>query len=264
MAVGADAVDVEHVDGAQFSGAQLKAANRRFGSESEGAALIGNVYHLVGESDGLVDFRASDVGRGAEIRVADNVKIGEAGDADSLAEAAPASALNMEEEIGVIAVAGVQAGAEVESFKERGFIFAGVAKAIFALIRRMEAGVGLKDRIRLAGNPPPGTVWVGEERKHWLRSFGWSGKGGIAALLRMIAWGRSRLLLRAKITRDRRAHQQREEHEVEAFCDHLRRLREKRKSKKSKRIADLLQRHQMTRIIGDPNSEGLLGIASLA
>ena len=101
MAVGADGVDVEVVGQAHLADVKFEAALGDLRGQREWRAVA--VDQLVGEADGLVDLHAGDVGRGAEIGIADDVEIGEAGEAEGLADAAAAGGFDVEDGVGVVA-----------------------------------------------------------------------------------------------------------------------------------------------------------------
>ena len=112
---------------------------------------------------------AREVGFGAEVGVADNVEVGEAGEAEGLAQAATAGAFEIDDEVGVVAGVAVRLVAEEEGSDERGFVFARAVKAVCALIGRVKGRVRLEDDVRLAGDPPGSGFAV---REHGgLRSF---------------------------------------------------------------------------------------------
>ena len=106
--------------------------------------------HFAGEADGLVNSPSRNVGGGTEIRVTNHIEIGEASQAQSFPQPTAAGAFEIDQEVGVIAQIPMGLVSEIERFDQRGFVFAGIVKAVRALIGRMETGLALKDGVGLA------------------------------------------------------------------------------------------------------------------
>ena len=98
VGVGAAGVEVEEVREAHLADVEVEAALGGLCGEGELGAV--DVDELVGEADGLVELDAGDVGLGAEVGVADDVEVGEAGEAERLRDAAAAGGLDVEDEVG--------------------------------------------------------------------------------------------------------------------------------------------------------------------
>ena len=69
--------------------------------------------HLAGEADGLAELDAGEIGFGAEVGVADDIEVSEAGDAEGFREAAATGGLEVEEEISLGARIAAQLHAEI-------------------------------------------------------------------------------------------------------------------------------------------------------
>ena len=122
VGVGADGVEVEEVGEAHLADVEIEAALGGLGGEGELGAV--DVDELVGEADGLVELDAGDVGLGAEVGVADDVEVGEAGEAEGLRDAAAAGGLDVEDEVGGGAGSFAELRAEVEGAEEGGLVLA--------------------------------------------------------------------------------------------------------------------------------------------
>ena len=101
MAVGADCVEVVEVGEGKLAAAQFDAAHGDSGGECKGTGLL--IGGCFSEADCLVDLVAGGVGNCAQVWIADDVKIGEAGEAQCFTKAAATGALKVKDEIGVIA-----------------------------------------------------------------------------------------------------------------------------------------------------------------
>jgi len=99
VGVGAGVVDVEDVGEGHLSGAEVDTAFRHAVGEGELGSL--RVDEPGGEAEGLVEFSAGDVGRGAESGIADDVEVGEARETESFGDSATAGGLEIEEDVGV-------------------------------------------------------------------------------------------------------------------------------------------------------------------
>jgi len=77
-----------------------------------------------------VDPSAGEVGCSAEVGIADHIQVSESGEAQSFAKTAASGALEVEEEIGVVAEAMVWLITEVEGFDEGGFVFPALSRLL--------------------------------------------------------------------------------------------------------------------------------------
>ena len=185
MAVSGDIVHVHEIVRTHLADAGFEAANRNLGGERE-LVTVG-FDHFAGEADGLVDSSAGEIGRRAEIGIADHIEIGESSETQGFAKAAAAGAFEVDQQVGVVAQVVVRLVAEIEGFDQGGFVLRRIIEAVGALVGRMEAGLGLEDGVGLAGNPPACRLAVG---KH--------GEAGIVAGCRSgLRGGRLRRLLRS-------------------------------------------------------------------
>ena len=106
---------------------------------------------LAAEAEGLVKLDAGDVGGGAEVGVADDVEVGEAGEAEGLGDAAAAGGLDVEDEVGVGARGVEDLRAEVKGTEKGGLVLAAAVERVDALVGGVERGVRLEDDVGLAG-----------------------------------------------------------------------------------------------------------------
>ena len=99
-----------------------------------------------------MELHAGDVGHGAELGVADDVEVGEAGEAEGFGDAAAAGGFVVEDGVGVVARSCDELEAEVEGADQRGLVLAAREQGVGAGVGRVEAGVGLEDDVGLAGD----------------------------------------------------------------------------------------------------------------
>ena len=175
VAVGAWAVDVEEVGQRHFADAELDAAHGDAGGQRKGARFLAG--GLPGETDDLVNLISGQIGRGTEGGVAHHVKIGEARQAQGLAEAAAARAFEVQDQVGVIAdgTRGTERG--VERAQQRGLVRAPAEEAVGSLVGGMKRQVALENNVGLAGEPVAAVFRV---RRH-------GDDGGFLALVTRVA-----------------------------------------------------------------------------
>ena len=101
VGIGADGVEIEEVGEAHAAGPELKSAFGEAGSEGERGSR--RVDHPIREADDLVEFVAGEVGFGAEAGIADDVQIGESGEAEGFGDAASPGGFDVEEAVGLVA-----------------------------------------------------------------------------------------------------------------------------------------------------------------
>ncbi len=161
VGVGAYGVEIEEVGDAHAADPELDATDGERGGEREGGALGFDVG--AGEADDLVELVAGHVGDGAKRGVADDVEVGEAGEAEGFGDAAAAGGFFVED--GVEGVAGIfdDLVAEEEGADEGGLVFAAGEEGVGAGVGGVEGRVGLEDDVGLAGEEVTGGFDVGEE-----------------------------------------------------------------------------------------------------
>ena len=98
-----------------------------------------------------MDLDAGDVGRGAEVGIADDVEVGEAGEPERLADAAASGGLDVEDGIGVVPGVAVDLRPEEERSQQGGLVLAAAQEAVGAFIGRVERAVALEDDVGLPG-----------------------------------------------------------------------------------------------------------------
>ncbi len=96
VAVGADGVDVEVVGQAHLADVKLEAALGHLCGERERSPF--GFDEFVGEANGLVNLDAREIGLGSEVGIADDIEIGETGEAKRLADAAAAGGFEVDDE----------------------------------------------------------------------------------------------------------------------------------------------------------------------
>ena len=116
VGVGAAEVEVEEVGQAHLADVELDAAL----GDSGGKGELGTVGVDEGsaEPEDLMELDLGDVGRGAEVGVADDIEVGEAGETECLGDAASTGGLDVEDDVGGGARAGTELVAEVEGAEE--------------------------------------------------------------------------------------------------------------------------------------------------
>lgn len=127
---------------------KFEATEREPGGEREGGA--GCVGELAAEADNLMNLVPGKIRFGAESGVADDVEVGEAGEAEGLRDAASAGDFDVEDGVGGEAGTAVELIAEVERSEEGGFVFAAGKGGVDAGVGGVEGGVGLEDDVGLA------------------------------------------------------------------------------------------------------------------
>ena len=108
VSVGADGVYVEEIGQGELAEAEFEAAARKFFEEGEKAALVFDFIFAQGKD--FVNHGAAQVRRFAQERVADDIEIGIAGEAEAQAECGSASFFEIDQKFGGI----VQANAGVK------------------------------------------------------------------------------------------------------------------------------------------------------
>ncbi len=122
MRVRGGAVQVEDVGQAHTAGAEVKAAGGDLCGQGEGGTRA--VAEVGGEPEDLVQLDTGDVRLGAEVGVAHDVEVGEAGEAESLGDATTTGGLDIKKEVSGIAGMRVQLKAGEECADEGGLVLA--------------------------------------------------------------------------------------------------------------------------------------------
>src|SRR5579875_45368 len=97
-----------------------------------------------------MNFTACEIWFGAQVRVADNVQVGKSGKSQGLAESTSSGALEVYDEVRVIADMLMGLISQKERAQQRGLVLACSTETVWALIRRVKRRVGLKNDIGLA------------------------------------------------------------------------------------------------------------------
>ena len=126
---------------------KFKALCREPGGEGVSAAF--GIGERVCEADDLMKLDAGEIRDGAEGGVANDVKIGEAGEAEGFRQASAAGGLLVVEDVRGVAGVGVEFVAEEERAEEGGLVLAAAEEAVDAFIGRVEWAVGLEDDVGL-------------------------------------------------------------------------------------------------------------------
>jgi len=166
VAVGADGVDVEVVGEAHLAEVELEATLGNLRSQSERCAFAFD--ELVGEAEGLVNLNAGDVGLRAEVWVADDVEVGEAGETERLADAAAAGGFNVQDGVGVVPGVAVDLRSEEERSEQGSLVFASALEAVDSFVGRVEGAVALQDDIGLPGRQKAGGFRVRKDGQGWV------------------------------------------------------------------------------------------------
>ena len=167
VSVGANGIEVEKVGHAEFAEAEFEAAARKFVEERQEAALVFDFVFAEGED--FVDHGAADIRRLAEKRVADDIEIGVAGQAETEAESGATSFFEVKKKLSGT----VETNARVEGEDTRGGFFVVWGEAVRAAIKSAERRVRLKNEIGLTGEPEASAF---EVREHGLGGI-WRGGG---------------------------------------------------------------------------------------
>jgi len=166
VSVGADGIEVEKVGHAEFAEAEFEAAARELVEERQEATLVFDFVFAEGED--FVNHGAADIGRLAEKRVADDIEIGVAGQAETEAESGATSFFEVKKKLSGT----VETNARVEGEDTRGGFFVVWGEAVRAAIKSAERRVRLKNEIGLTGEPEASAF---EVREH---GFGGIWRGG--------------------------------------------------------------------------------------
>ena len=110
-----------------------------------------------------MDLSASKVRSIAEVGVADNIEICEAGKSKRLAQASTASTLGIDDEIRVVAQIPMRLKGRIEGTQERNFGLNGGQKTVRADVWRMKGGIHLADAVGLSAQVVAGVVGMGED-----------------------------------------------------------------------------------------------------
>jgi len=114
-----------------------------------------------------VDHAAAEIGRFAELRVAHDVEIGIAGEAEALAEGGAPGLFDVDQDLKGV----VQAEARVEREDARSGFFITSAQAVRATIGGRKIGMRLEYKIGLAGKPVTAVRKVRKDRFGRLDAF---------------------------------------------------------------------------------------------
>ena len=170
VAVAAGSVDVEEVGETKLAGADLETPRRHARRESERTRR--GFDRVRPERDRRVHHHARDVRRNAERRVAHDVEVREAREAERVAQPPPSGALHVDEQLRVPRKR--DAGIDRPHARER--LLRRRSQAVVAFVRRGESPVPLRDQVHLPGQPPEAVRVV---RKHRGRRFLWTVARGL-------------------------------------------------------------------------------------
>src|SRR4029077_10205104 len=98
VTIGADIIDVEEVVHAHLSETQLNPAHRNLGRQIPRRSFF--LHHLAAQRYDLADHAAGNVGSCSKRGVAYHVKVGEAGEAERVAQSAAGGRLKVHEDFG--------------------------------------------------------------------------------------------------------------------------------------------------------------------
>ena len=177
MAVGAGGVDVEEIGGRHLADAQLEAMARHVGERRDGAAIAVG-FPVARQRNHLVYLQARHVGLARQRRIAHDVEVGEAGDAERRRQAAADRHLGVDDDLGRAMRA---IGGEHREQAGDGRLGAGVER-VGAAVGRGERRVRLEDGVDLGAEPERLRARVIEEGRvgagRGLRLFGILGGSG--------------------------------------------------------------------------------------
>ena len=157
--IGAHRIDVEEVGHAELAEAEFETAARQFVEEREPGALV--LDFIFAEREDLMDHAPAEIGCLAQERVAHDIQIGVAGEAEALSESGATCFFNVHQQFGGV----VQAHTGVERhYAGSGFLVVR-AKAVRAAVERRKIGMGLKNEVGLTGEPEARVL---EMREHGL------------------------------------------------------------------------------------------------
>ncbi len=149
MAVAAGRIEVEEIHEPHLSGPDLQSALRQPRHHRQRPALDIHVRAL-SERDHVTDHQPREVRRRAEVWIAHDVEIREAGDADGIAQSTSARAFHVDEQFSALA----QTCARVDGPDARECLLSLRLQAVVAAVGRCERAVDLIDEIDLSREPP--------------------------------------------------------------------------------------------------------------